>query len=160
MNLKRSIWVVFTISILCFTSVNLSGQQPRTFTNQSGKTLVAVPLGISDGTVEMKRVSDGQVFRIQASTLSPADQAWLTTWAASSSQATPAAAPGSWSVLRVHMPISKYVDVNRPEVVGLRNDAARVGATTFELLLPVGAWVKVSVRDHIATGEYLDHLIR
>ncbi len=160
MNVTRRIVLFAVTAALWLMPVALYGQQPRTFTNQAGKSLAAVPLRMNAGVVELKRVPDGQVFQIQVSTLSAADQQWLAAWAAGGSANTAAAIPGGWSLLRVHLPLHKYTNVTAPEVVGLATDAARVGAGTFELLLPQGAWVQVTVVDDVITGRHLDHLIR
>jgi hypothetical protein len=153
MNALRCFLLIVSFGLVIAPAAGL-GQQPRAFTNQAGKTLTAVPLRLIDGLVELKRVPDGQVFKIPLHNLSAADQAWLTAWAAGS------ALPGGWSVLRVHLPVSYYNEVNKPEVIGMASNAAWVGASSFELLLPRGAWVQVTVVDYAKTGQYLEHMIR
>ena len=160
MNVPRRIVLFAVTAALWLMPVALSGQQPRTFTNQAGKSLAAVPLRMNAGVVELKRVPDGQVFQIQVSTLSAVDQQWLAAWAAGGSAKTATAIPGGWSLLRIHLPLHKYTHVTAPEVVGLATHAARLGAGMFELLLPQGAWVQVTVVDDVITGRHLEHLIR
>jgi hypothetical protein len=112
-------------------------------------------ISIHDEKVEIRRTSDSKVFKIDIVNLSLDDQDWI------SRQANRQF--GNWRMLRVSLPNP----TDTASVVGMgsndgltANDAARVGGTEFEFLIPLGAWVKLTIYGSEQSGEYFKQLVR
>ena len=67
----------------------LHAEEPRTFTDQFGRTIKAEVISVDANTAKVKR-EDGQVFDLPIEKLSEEDQAWLKNWKSpSASEAKP-----------------------------------------------------------------------
>ncbi len=145
-----------TVAVLAavFLFGSLSAAEPRVFRNSAGQEIEATFEGIEDGQVTIRRTSDGQSFTLPATSFSIEDQAWIL-------EQVPTAvplAPGEWGRLKVELPNPlDYVTV-----IGIRPNASlyKTGATEYDLLLPVGAWVFVSVRSGEDPRELVEHLVQ
>lgn len=143
-------------ALLAFAVLRAGGQEvaSRSFTNQDGKVIEAVLLEVKGQNAQIRRVADGRNFEIPIGTLSLDDQIWIVDWI---HQHTRAAA-GEWAGLRVVFPNP----MDACGVIGLDANSLRdkVGASEFDLLLPVGAWVSVSVYSSGGTTRPLEHLVQ
>ncbi len=129
----------------------------RTFRNSKGVELKAEFLGLQGASVRIRRISDGKTFTLPLASLSAADQAWIK----SQKSTTPAASttPGApWQPLVVEHPSPPSVS-EMVEYIGANRMTASfpTGATTSEMLLPIGGWVILQVR---AGSTYHKHIVR
>lgn len=150
---KRTlIWVLIC---LCLWAPRAQASEVRVFTNKDGKTIEAELISIHDGKAEIRRSGDGQVFKIDVVNLSLDDQNWIFSQAKRQF--------GDWKLLRVSLPNP----TDTASVIGMGSnsglnseDATRVGGTEFEFLIPLGAWVRLSIYGSDKKGEYFKQLVR
>ena len=149
---------VLRILFALLISLTSAWSEVREFRNIKGAVLKAEFLGQQGNNVKVRRASDGKVFTLPLASLSAADQAWLKT-AKPAPRSIRSGAP--WQRLVIEHPwVPATSEV--PELIGLgRTEASfQNGATTSELLLPIGAWVNVNTRPIGANGESHDTLVR
>ncbi|MEM9282459.1 MAG: hypothetical protein AAGA96_11580, partial [Verrucomicrobiota bacterium] len=116
--------------------------QPRVFTSTDGRSIEATLISSAEGQVTIQRTSDGTTFTLPATSFSLEDQAWIREQESAPMASAPAA--GDWGRLVVDLPNP----IDYLFVVGLNQSASqyRTGASEYDLRLPEGAWIYVSVR--------------
>ena len=147
---------IFIAVFLFFIQSSMA--EVRTLTNTRGVGIEAEVLKVSGGKVTIKRVSDGRTFEIPVNSLIPADQAWLKSFAAKPVTAKPGA---KWLPLTVEFPLpEKYGRAPRVVGVGHSLTAVRTGASSYDLLLPAGAWVRLETSAFDGSSARPDHLVK
>jgi len=151
----RSSVAALALVVFLISSASALSAEPRLFRNSEGKTIEATFEGIENGQITIRRTSDGQTFTLPATSFSIDDQAWIRDQVVA---AAPSAAPGEWGRLKVELPNPlDYINI-----IGIRPNVSRyrTGAREYDLLLPVGAWVFVSVRSAEDPRELVEHLVQ
>ncbi len=75
------------LALLVF-GVSLLHAEPRTFTDQFGREIIAELISVEGDQIRIRR-ADGQIFTLSASKLTEADQKYIKTWAAARPESKP-----------------------------------------------------------------------
>ena len=112
---------------------------------------------MSGSQVTIKRVSDERTFEIPVASLVPTDRAWLKSYVAKRG-------PGAkWLPLTVEIPLpAANAHDQKPRILGVRDSlpVIRTGAATFDLLLPIGAWLHIDIKSYGGASRSPDHLVK
>lgn len=117
----------------CFF-LSWAAAETYTFTSTTGDQLEAELIGVANGEVEIRRVSDGRIFNLPMSRLIVDDHIYIKSW--QEDQISPAK---RWKRVRVTMANS----ARELRVIGVPHAIQRVGANEWEAWLSEGVWVEI-----------------